>query len=208
MANGSIPGDAKPRVVCLGEPKFIGEDYLSEFQKDYAYSVLPATNRVETQTMITEDIKNNGPIDAFIIRMGTPPYEPFDEELLKDLAPGCKIITSASAGFNEFDVDWMATQGIYFCNTVNAVAEATADMAIFLILATLRNTTNAEKSARTGTWRAGANLVPATDPSGLTLGIVGMGAIGRVCILLPASISKSYLTWAFSILPRRRWYST
>lgn len=170
----------KPRVVCLGEPKFVGEDYLENFQKEFRYSVLPATNRAETKQMIPEDIKKNGPIDAFIIRMGTPPYEPFDEDLLKDLLPHCKIITSASAGFNEFDVDWMASKGVWFCNTVNAVAEATADMAIFLTLATLRNTTNAEKSARNGTWRAASGLVPARDPEGLTLGIVGMGAIGKV----------------------------
>ncbi|KAF2008881.1 putative 2-hydroxyacid dehydrogenase [Aaosphaeria arxii CBS 175.79] len=171
--------DRKPRVVCLGEPKYIGDEYLKEFSNSFNYSVLPATNRAETQALLPKDIEANGPIAAFIIRMGTPPFEPFDEDLLKSLAPGCRIITSASAGFNEFDVDWMASQGIYFCNTVNAVAEATADMAIFLTLAALRNTTNAEKSARNGIWRKGANLVPTRDPSGLTLGIVGMGSIGK-----------------------------
>ena len=170
----------KPRVVCLGEPKYIGQEYLENFSKDFNYSVLPATDRAETQALLPADIESNGPIDAFIIRMGTPPFEPFDEDLLKALAPACRIITSASAGFNEFDVDWMASKGIYFCNTVNAVAEATADMAIFLTIAALRNTTNAEKSARSGLWRKGANLVPTRDPSGLTLGIVGMGAIGKV----------------------------
>ncbi|CAI7589982.1 unnamed protein product [Penicillium glandicola] len=169
----------KPRVVSLGEPAFVGAEYLAQFKTEFNYSVLHATNREETQTLLPKDIEENGPIDAFIIRMGTTPYEPFDEGLLRALAPGCKIITSASAGYNEFDVDWMASQEIVFCNTVNAVAEATADMAIFLILAVLRNTTNAEKSARSGTWRKAANLVPTYDPSGLTLGIVGMGAIGK-----------------------------
>ncbi|KAJ5152933.1 uncharacterized protein N7482_009411 [Penicillium canariense] len=173
-----MPATAKPRVVALGDPRYVGAEYLADFQKEFDYSVLPATNRTETQQMLPDDIAANGPIDAFIIRMGTPPYEPFDEGLLKALVPDCKIIVSASAGFNEFDVQWMADEGIWFCNTVNAVAEATADMALFLILAVLRNTTNAEKSARDGTWRA-AGLVPARDPSGLTLGIVGMGAIGK-----------------------------
>jgi lactate dehydrogenase-like 2-hydroxyacid dehydrogenase len=170
----------KPRVVSLGTPAFVSEEYIARFQTEFGYSVLPATNREETQTLLPKDIEENGPIDAFIIRMGTPPYEPFDEDLLEALAPGCKIITSASAGYNEFDVDWMTSQEIVFCNTVNAVAEATADMAIFLTLAVLRNTTNAEKSARNGKWRKGANIVPTGDPSGLTLGIVGMGAIGKV----------------------------
>jgi len=113
--------------------------------------------------------------------MGTPPYEPFDEEMFSPLLPHCKIITSASAGFNEFDVDWMTANNIWFCNTRNAVAEATADMATFLILAVLRDTTRAERGARsdTGAWKTG--LVPSRDPTGLTLGIVGMGAIGKVC---------------------------
>ncbi|KAJ5199416.1 D-isomer specific 2-hydroxyacid dehydrogenase NAD-binding [Penicillium cf. griseofulvum] len=144
----------KPRVVSLGEPAFVGNEYLAQFKTEFDYSVLPATNREETQTLLPKDIKENGPIDGFIIRIGTPPYESFDGDLLRAL----KIV---------------------FCNTVNAVAEATADMAIFLTLAVLRNTTNAEQSARSGMWRKGANLVPTCDPSGLTLGIVGMGAIGK-----------------------------
>jgi lactate dehydrogenase-like 2-hydroxyacid dehydrogenase len=55
---------------------------------------------------------------------------------------------------------------------------------MFLILAVLRDTTRAEKSLRSGTWKHG--LVPSRDPTGLTLGIVGMGAIGKVrCGHLP-----------------------
>ncbi|KAJ3551380.1 hypothetical protein NPX13_g11377 [Xylaria arbuscula] len=174
----AIPERRKPRVVALGDPKYVGKEYLAEFEKDFNYSVLDATNRAEVQTMLPADIKANGPIDAFIIRMGTPLYEPFDADLLGVLSPDCKIITSASAGFNEFDVEWMASEGMYFCNTVNAVAEATADMAMFLVLAVLRNTTQAEVAARDGSWRA-AGLVPTRDPADLTLGIVGMGAIGK-----------------------------
>lgn len=172
--------DKKPRIVCLGEPKFAGAEYLQEFSQTFDYSFLPASNRAETQKLLPEDIAKNGPIDGFVIRMGTPPFEPFDEDLLKALVPHCRVIASASAGFNEFDVEWMSREGIYFCNTVNAVAEPTADMAIWLTLAVLRNTSNAEKSARAGTWRQGANLIPARDPSGLTMGIVGLGAIGKV----------------------------
>lgn len=145
-----MPATLKPRVVALGDPKYVGEEYLAKFKEEYNYLVLPATNRAETQAMLPADIAANGPIHAFIIRMGIPPYETFDEDLLKALAPHCKIIASASAGYDKFDVEWMADQGISFCNTVNAVAEATADIALVLILAVLRNTTNAETSARSG----------------------------------------------------------
>jgi lactate dehydrogenase-like 2-hydroxyacid dehydrogenase len=75
----------------------------------------------------------------------------------------------------------MAKAGIWFCNTVDAVSEATADMALFLILATVRNTSLAEKQARQGGWKQG--LTPSQDPVGKTLGIVGLGAIGKYVAL-------------------------
>ena len=109
--------------------------------------------------------------------MGTIPFEPFDEDLLGDIGPECKIIVSASAGYNEFDLEWMTRAGMWFCNTVDAVSEATADMTIFLILAVVRNTTVAERQAREGEWKAG--LTPSLDPTGKTLGILGLGGIGK-----------------------------
>jgi hypothetical protein len=62
--------------------------------------------------LLPADIAENGPIDAFIIRIGTPPYEPFDEDLLGALIPGCRIIASASVSFNELSVGWMKPKGI------------------------------------------------------------------------------------------------
>lgn len=109
--------------------------------------------------------------------MGTIPYEPFDADLLSALEPACKIVVSASAGYNEFDVDYFTRAGVWFCNAVHAVSEATADMALFLILATVRNTSVAERQAREGRWKAG--LTPSGDPKGRVLGIVGLGSIGR-----------------------------
>lgn len=72
----------------------------------------------------------------------------------------------------------MTKNGMWFCNTRDGVAEATADMTIYLILATLRDTYRAEKSARGGHWKNGWK--PTSDPAGKKLGIVGMGQIGKV----------------------------
>lgn len=105
------------------------------------------------------------------------PYKPFNEDLLQPLTPGCQIITSCWAGYNEYDVDWMTSQGMWFCNTVDAVAESTADMAMFLTIAVVRNTYVAERNVRRGLWSYG--IAPTQDPAGMTLGIVGMGNIGR-----------------------------
>ena len=110
--------------------------------------------------------------------MGTIPFGSFDAEFLAPLAADCKIIVSASAGYNEFEVDWMTRNGIWFCNTRDAAAEPTADMAMFLTLAVVRDTSRAESSARAGLWRN--DLLPCLDPAGMKLGIIGLGAIGKV----------------------------
>lgn len=134
------------------------------------------------QQMLPQMIAKIGQIDALMSTGGTPAFAPFDEDLLKPLVPHCKIIVSGAAGFNAFDVEWITENQMWLCNTVNAMAEATADMAMFLILAVLKDTTRAERSCRQGTWKRG--FAPTRSPSGLTLGIVGMGSIGKVLELL------------------------
>ncbi len=139
--------------------------------------VLHAKDRAEVKAKLAFKVAEDGPFQALVIKMGTIPYEPFDEDLLGEIGPRCEIAVSASAGYNEFDIDWFTRAGMWFCNAVDAVSEATADMAIFLILAVVRNTTVAEKQARTGKWKIG--LTPSGDPSGKVLGIVGLGGIGK-----------------------------
>ena len=119
--------------------------------------------------------------------MGILHYEPFDMKLLGPLVPQCKILASASAGYNEFDVDWMTSAGITFCNSRNAVNEATADMAILMTLSILRDVQRMRSSIAAGTWRGGirlekgqTGLAPTRDPRGLKFAIIGMGAIGKV----------------------------
>lgn len=188
---------SKQKVLVLGSPlDYVDEQYLASFEKDYTLDVcrcsnhflrsnriltqtkvLDAKDRKETKAKLARKVATDGPYQALVIKFGTIPYEPYDEDLLGALGPECKIIASASAGYNEFDVDWMTRAGMWFCNTVDAVSEATADMATFLILAVIRDTTNAEKQAREGKWKTG--LAPTPDPTAKTLGIVGLGAIGK-----------------------------
>ncbi|OJJ50348.1 hypothetical protein ASPZODRAFT_139651 [Penicilliopsis zonata CBS 506.65] len=172
----------KPKVLALGYPAFAGEEYVKQFQEEYEididlHQVLVPTDRKQTVADLAAKVQSSGPYQALLVRMGIGPYEPFDEELLRPLVPDCKILVSCSAGYNEFDVSWMTQQGMWFCNTRNAVSEATADMAMFLILAVLRDTTRGEKQTREGKWRG--TLAPTRDPTGLKLGILGMGGIGK-----------------------------
>ena len=116
--------------------------------------------------------------------MGTPLYEPFDEDLLGPLCPEVKIVSSVSAGYNDFDVDWMTSQNVIFCNSRNAVCEPSADMAILMILAVLRNVKMLEKTMNAGLWRGKLGVyAPTDDPQGKVLGLIGLGAIGKVSLM-------------------------
>lgn len=134
--------------------------------------------RTEAIAAISSHVAEFGPYDAFAILRGRLPLAPFDGDFFAALTPHCKIIVCASAGYNDLPVDWMTENNIWFCNTRSAIAEPTADMAMFLTLAVIRDTSRYEKLAKAGLWR-GLNVY-GTDPGGLTLGIIGMGAIGKV----------------------------
>ncbi|KAI9728893.1 MAG: hypothetical protein M1834_007151 [Cirrosporium novae-zelandiae] len=167
----------KPKVLSLGYPTYAGEEYMKDFEEKVDLHILKASDRKGTIAAVAAKVATDGPFDVLMVLMGYMGYMPFDAEFLSPLLPHLKLVVCASAGYNEFDIDWMTRNGIYFCNTRNAVSEATADMAIFLMLAVLRDTTRLEKCLRERIWRGG--LAPTRDPSGLVLGIVGMGSIGK-----------------------------
>ncbi|KAL6251169.1 hypothetical protein RBB50_001377 [Rhinocladiella similis] len=81
----------KTKVISISYPAWAGEEYMKDFESKLAAKV-----------------KSDGPFDVIAILMGIKPYEPFDEELLSSMLPQCRIMASASAGYNGFDVDWMS----------------------------------------------------------------------------------------------------
>lgn len=126
--------------------------------------------------MLSDAIATRGPYVAVVCRISPLPFQPFDAELFRPFLPHLRVVASAQRGVDDFDVDWLTRHGIWFANTRHSTGEPTADMAVFLILAVLRDTRRAEKSFRAGHWRG--DLPLAKDPSSMTLGIVGMGDIG------------------------------
>lgn len=156
--------------------------------------VVQPSDRKGTIQTIADARKSNGPFDAVLILMGNGAYERFDEELLGPLVPELKVVGSVNAGYSEFDMDWFNKNKIFVTNTINAVAEPTADITIFLMLAALRDTSRFETEIRNGGWRGGAKT-PLLDPNGKTLGIIGMGKIGQVTCLNALYLSAMLLIY-------------
>ncbi|KAF9690417.1 hypothetical protein EKO04_011570 [Ascochyta lentis] len=166
----------KPKVLYLGIPKHQSTRIRDQYSELFDIDILDVSTRAEALEGIPTMVASRGPYQCLVCRLGPQPYEPFDSQLLGPLLPDLRIVVSAQRGFDDFHVDWMTRQGIWFCNTKHAMAEATAEMALFLLMAVVRNTSRAEQSLRSGGWRG--QLPLSRDLRSITLGVVGMGSIG------------------------------
>lgn len=97
------------------------------------------------------------------------------------LPPSLRFICHNGAGYDQIDVSACSARGVRVSNAPTAVDDATADLAVFLIIGALRNLAVGMASLRAGLWRGPEGDLPALghDPQGKILGILGMGGIGR-----------------------------
>ena len=103
---------------------------------------------------------------------------PFNQELVKCLPSSLKFICHNGAGYDNIDVEACTSRGIQISSTPIAVNDATADIALLLMLAALRRVTVPFTAVRKGEWR-GNGFGLGHDPKNKTMGILGMGGIGR-----------------------------
>ena len=106
------------------------------------------------------------------------------DRLNADLAaalPACvHIIATFSVGYEHIDIGAAKARGIAVTNTPNVLTDATADIAMLLILGAARRASEAESILRNGQWRSWATTwMLGTHVSGKRLGILGMGRIGQ-----------------------------
>ena len=102
-----------------------------------------------------------------------------DGEILSK-APRLKVIANVAVGYDNIDVDAASSRGILVLNTPGVLDASTADLALFLMLAARRRTTEAEHVLRAGRWQGwGLNQQLGSDLSGATVGLVGFGRIAQ-----------------------------
>jgi lactate dehydrogenase-like 2-hydroxyacid dehydrogenase len=101
-----------------------------------------------------------------------------DSALMQKL-PNLEIVSTFGVGYDHVDAKWAAANGITVTHTPEVLNEEVADTAIGLLLSTVRELPQAERYLRAGKWpQGGYRLSPATLRD-RTVGIVGMGRIGR-----------------------------
>ena len=102
-----------------------------------------------------------------------------DTELL-DRAPELRVISQMAVGVDNIDVSACTKRRIPVGNTPGVLTETTADLAFALILAAARRLVEADRFTRSGEWTTWSPmLLTGPDVHHATLGIIGMGRIGR-----------------------------
>ncbi len=145
---------------------------LKELKKRYQIEIHSGKIPIP-QTKLRTKIKE---IDGLICF----PYDKINKETI-DLAKNLKVISTYSVGFDHIDIKYAKKKKIRVGFTPEVLTDATADLAFALLLDILRRVSEGDKIIRDGKWRViyGAYDYVGLDLQGKTLGILGLGRIGR-----------------------------
>jgi lactate dehydrogenase-like 2-hydroxyacid dehydrogenase len=102
-----------------------------------------------------------------------------DEALLAQ-CPKLRVVANIAVGYNNIDLAACTRHGVLATNTPEVLNEATADHAWALLLAAARRTGESERWLRAGHWKRWTfEMFNGAEVAGTTLGVLGMGRIGR-----------------------------
>ena len=144
---------------------------------DRARQHFDVTYRDSPDVMTREDMQQSlSDFDVVLPTLG----DIYDADVFAAVTdPRCKLLANFGVGYNHIDVAAATRAGIKVTNTPGAVTDATADIAMMLMLMTCRRAGQGERLVRDGGWGGWhPTQLLGLHMSGKTLGIVGMGRIG------------------------------
>lgn len=98
---------------------------------------------------------------------------------LMDRLPALEIVACFGVGIDAIDQDACRARGVPITNTPDVLTEEVADMGLMLMLAVMRKLRPADLYVRSGRWAKEGPFELATSPRGKTMGILGLGRIGK-----------------------------
>ena len=111
-------------------------------------------------------------------------WDKFDENFFNQMNGRLKIIATFSVGYDHINIKSAEQKKIIITNTPNVLNDAVAELTIFLMLATCRKVYEGFNLVKSGKWKNTkvdfVNFVMGQSMTGKTLGIIGMGRIGRI----------------------------
>ena len=111
-----------------------------------------------------------------------------DKNVINKLSKKVKIISNFAVGFGNIDVEAAKKRNIVVTNTPDVLTDATAEIAIFVLLGAARRAKEGIEWANKKNWKWSADFLIGKQLTGSRIGILGMGRIGRAV----ASIARSF----------------
>lgn len=144
-----------------------------------------ARARRDYEVIVTQDDQPGTPDE--IIRMSArvdammPCHsERFTADVVARLDPRLKILANHSVGVDHCNLDALKSAGIVVTNTPDVLSDATAELAMLLMLGAARHAVAADRLVRQGDWDSWSpSFMVGKQVTGARVGIVGMGRVGR-----------------------------
>lgn len=164
-----MTGPERPRVTVTRR--------LPEAVEQRAATLFAATlNPADTPRTTAELIEMMRAVDGIVPTV----TDRITAEVLGATPRRVRIIANFGVGFNNIDVVAAKQHGIVVTNTPDVLTDETADTAIALLLMVARRLSEGEREVRAGKWTGWRPMHHlGTKVSGKTLGIIGLGRIGR-----------------------------
>lgn len=135
-----------------------------------------------------------GRYEALIIRSRTKV-----DRLVLDKASRLKLVARPGTGLDNVDVEYAKSKGVAVVNSPESLVEAVSEHVILMMLAASRGLVGADVSTRSGKWEK--NSLIGRELKGKTLGIVGLGRIGRRIAEIAKSLGMAVLFYDVIAIP-------
>jgi lactate dehydrogenase-like 2-hydroxyacid dehydrogenase len=165
------------RSQKMSEPRIwitrrLSDATLERAQRDYDVVI----NHDDTPGTADEIIAASGKFDAIIPRHS----EHFSAEVVAQFSERLKIVANHSVGVDHCDLQALKARGIVMTNTPDVLSDATAELAMLLMLGAARHAVAGDRIVRWGAWDSWSPaFIVGKQVTGARLGIIGMGRVGR-----------------------------
>lgn len=107
--------------------------------------------------------------------------EKFTAEVIARLPDNVRAIANFSVGYDHVDVEAAKAKGVIVTNTPDVLSDATAEIAMLLMLGAARRASEGERMVRARTWKDWSpSFMVGRQVTGKRFGVIGMGRVGQV----------------------------
>lgn len=153
-------------------PRRLSDATLDRARRDYEVILKDEDTAGTADEIIAMSAKVDGMIPCH--------SEHFSADVVGRLDPRLKIVANHSVGLDHCDIPALKSKGITVTNTPDVLTDATAELAMLLMLGAARNAVAGDRVVRSGAWDFWSPaFMVGKQVTGSRLGIVGMGGVGR-----------------------------